>query len=411
MLQFCAIFRTIQLFGSCIVFDPESTAVKLPKSILKPTPSISSLSSAVAIFENVQERSVTFDPDASLLMMSSPNSEKSGSNSGGNAANLDSDHDDHSPINTLKDVIKKGRPPKPIITVPMKDENEQQHEQQLWHQTIQDNVDAFASLYFPENSFEHKWIAALIKEVFFHKSLEQGYSQAKRETNLNKAAETAANWLEAMTSPPKLIKDFDQEFNKLYNAPHSFVASLFRYAYFNKFIIKAKTSRDDIRAANSSYDMLIMLPMDDLNATFEKNVQSIINVLPTSVPLWQTWYLLWFHDQELLEESNLHERIIEKLRILCVNSNKNNGQDGRDFLDQLLKALPPHLTNNYFKQDSHSHQLRFKTRKELQQQIVYAHYNPLRHCSSMFASSYRAVSQTLTLFAQNQDCPTFPDKK
>ena len=141
---------------------------------------------------------------------------------------------------------------------------------------------------------------------------------------------------------------------------------------------------------------------------FSSRLAEIINILPASIPLWQTWYMLWFHGQELLAQLNPHKQTIEKFEILYANSNKNNGQGGVTLSQKLMSALPTDLSSSYFKQDPKTQERLFKTRKELQQQVAYSHYNPA-NCIPLFASSYHTASQTLEIFSQKEK--NLPGKK
>ena len=97
---------------------------------------------------------------------------------------------------------------------------------------------------------------------------------------------------------------------------------------------------------------------------FREQLQIIINTLPPTAPLWQTWFFLWFHCDTLSAEPN--RATLEQFGILYENSNKNNGGNGaRSAHDLRVDLLNAGLSSDYFKLDQQTQEQVFKTRDDM----------------------------------------------
>lgn len=133
---------------------------------------------------------------------------------------------------------------------------------------------------------------------------------------------------------------------------------------------------------------------------FTLQLQPIIDTLPPSIPLWQTWYLLWFHELELLAQENPRALTIEKFRALSLASHQNSGQGGVELANNLMQQLPADLSNCYFKQDPKTKQKIFRTRADMEQTVSRLQYNPFQCCYLTF---YRQTKETLDVFSQKKE--------
>lgn len=186
--------------------------------------------------------------------------------------------------------------------------------------------------------------------------------------------------------------------------PHSFVSLLFeRFLLINieTFFVMRSHANFNVDFFNQKFSTKII----ELKSRFEEKLTEIIHTLPASIPLWQTWYLLFFHGPELLTEPDTKEVTIKKFTALYNASHQNHGQKGRELAAELMQALPEDFASCYFKVDRRTGERKFRTREELEQTVRYATYNPLTY---FYPTFYRQAQETLEFFSHKPQQDTSP---
>lgn len=117
-------------------------------------------------------------------------------------------------------------------------------------------------------------------------------------------------------------------------------------------------------------ELALSKKINEIWQIFLIQLQPITQALRHSTPLWQIYYLVWHHGQELLAQTDPLEMTAAKLKTLYINSNKNDGQNGVAISNALSSQLIDHLPKSFFKKDPITKVDIFKTSDELMSDLA-----------------------------------------
>lgn len=255
-----------------------------------------------------------------------------------------------------------------------------------------------ASIYYTTSSHKHY----LFKNYLFHalKNLDALKSYPSIEEIFSSGIKTQ-----------ELKEDFEQRlefmssFSQRYFQRNTILALLLTdYLVLN---FHPKNTNDETLETESDQENIRVswVEIKNLKIGFDEKLPLILNTLPPSIPLWQTWYLLFFHGPELLTEPDTKEVTIKKFTALYNASHQNHGQKGRELAAELMKALPEDFSSCYFKVDRQTGKRKFRTREELEQTVRYSKYNPF---TRFYPTFYREAQETLEFFSHKPQQGTSP---
>ena len=177
--------------------------------------------------------------------------------------------------------------------------------------------------------------------------------------------------------------------------PHTFAAALFeQYLLTNIELFFA------IAINKKEFDLEFSGKIITLQERFSKKLTATINILPASIPLSQTWYMLWLHGQELLAQEDPYQLTIKKFRLLFAASRQDNEQNSITLSNELMRQLPTDLSSCYFKKNPKTNEKTFTTREDMQQTVAWLKHIPFK-CG--YATFYRQTQETLEIFSRKEE--------